>query len=245
MRECTYRLLRRTVWSPWEARSCTKWRGACCVYCDDTCSKIVSHVVLTIMIPMIISCCGFLFRSYNVIFSNTITYNYLYFSVCVCICVCVGFFRHVIDGHKMILLREDDKEQKVRFLHSLSFWLYLLLSPSLFLLFALSLSFSLACLLSLSLSFTLTLHFLLLSLNFVFFHSNTLPTPLPPISPTHLQQVEACTFEQYEVYAIDVAMTSGDGKPKEHASRTTVLKRLVDMKYGLKVRTHSHTHCHF
>mmetsp|Transcript_6073 Transcript_6073/g.6215 ORF Transcript_6073/g.6215 Transcript_6073/m.6215 type:complete len:413 (+) Transcript_6073:131-1369(+) len=69
--------------------------------------------------------------------------------------------RHVIDGHKMILLREDDKEQKV----------------------------------------------------------------------------EACTFEQYEVYAIDVAMTSGDGKPKEQGARTTVLKRLVDMKYGLKVKS--------
>jgi curved DNA binding protein len=69
--------------------------------------------------------------------------------------------RHVIDGHKMILLREDDKEQKV----------------------------------------------------------------------------EACTFEQYEVYAIDVAMTSGDGKPREQGARTTVLKRLVDMKYGLKVKS--------
>ena len=63
----------------------------CCVYCDYTCSKIVSHVVLTIMIPMIISCCGFLFRSYNIIFSNTVTNNYLYFSVCVYLCVC-GLF---------------------------------------------------------------------------------------------------------------------------------------------------------
>lgn len=72
-------------------------------------------------------------------------------------------------------------------------------------------------------------------------HSNNTTTQPPTPHISHLQQVEACTFEQYEVYAIDVAMTSGDGKPKEHASRTTVLKRLVDMKYGLKVRTHAHT----
>jgi hypothetical protein len=32
-------------------------------------------------------------------------------------------------------------------------------------------------------------------------------------------------------------MTSGDGKPKEQGARTTVLKRLVDMKYGLKVKS--------
>jgi hypothetical protein len=78
----------------------------------------------------------------------------------------------------------------------------------------------------------------LLSISLTFISSFNL-TLHPHIS--HLQQVEACTFEQYEVYAIDVAMTSGDGKPKEHASRTTVLKRLVDMKYGLKVRTFSFT----
>ena len=30
-------------------------------------------------------------------------------------------------------------------------------------------------------------------------------------------------------------MKLGDGKPREQGSRTTVLKRLVDMKYGLKV----------
>lgn len=50
------------------------------------------------------------------------------------------------------------------------------------------------------------------------------------------QRVEKCTFEQFEVYAIDVCMTTGDGKPKEQGSRTTVYKRLVDMKYGLKVK---------
>ena len=54
--------------------------------------------------------------------------------------------------------------------------------------------------------------------------------------------MEACTFEQYEVYAIDVAMTSGDGKPRAQGKRTTVFKRLVDMKYGLKVRTQLLSH---
>jgi hypothetical protein len=37
------------------------------------------------------------------------------------------------------------------------------------------------------------------------------------------------------VYAIDVAMTTGDGKPREIGARTTVYKRMVDKKYGLKV----------
>jgi hypothetical protein len=50
------------------------------------------------------------------------------------------------------------------------------------------------------------------------------------------QKVEACTFEPYEVYAIDVAMTTGEGKPREMGTRTTVYKRMVDRKYGLKVR---------
>jgi hypothetical protein len=28
-------------------------------------------------------------------------------------------------------------------------------------------------------------------------------------------QVEACTFETGEVYAIDIAMSTGDGKPRD------------------------------
>ena len=50
------------------------------------------------------------------------------------------------------------------------------------------------------------------------------------------QQVEKCTFEQYEVYAVDVCMTTGDGKPKEQGARTTVFKRIVDRKYSLRVK---------
>jgi curved DNA binding protein len=48
------------------------------------------------------------------------------------------------------------------------------------------------------------------------------------------QKVESCTFESGEVYAIDIAMSSGEGKPKETGHRTTVFKRAVDKKYSLK-----------
>lgn len=50
------------------------------------------------------------------------------------------------------------------------------------------------------------------------------------------QKVEECTFEQYEVYAIDVAMTTGEGKPREQNARTTVFKRNVDKTYHLKMK---------
>lgn len=49
-------------------------------------------------------------------------------------------------------------------------------------------------------------------------------------------KVDPCTFEQYEVYAIDVAMTTGEGKPRDLGKRTTVYKRVVDQRYGLKVK---------
>lgn len=48
------------------------------------------------------------------------------------------------------------------------------------------------------------------------------------------QKIEPCTFESLEVYAIDVAMSSGEGKPKESGLRTTVYKRAVEKKYSLK-----------
>src|SRR3546814_16162959 len=50
------------------------------------------------------------------------------------------------------------------------------------------------------------------------------------------QKVEECTFEQGEVYAIDVAMTSGEGKPREADTRTTVFKRQPDRSYRLKMK---------
>lgn len=50
------------------------------------------------------------------------------------------------------------------------------------------------------------------------------------------QKVEECSFEQFEVYAIDVAMTTGEGKPREQNARTTVFKRNVDKTYHLKMK---------
>lgn len=41
------------------------------------------------------------------------------------------------------------------------------------------------------------------------------------------QRVENQTFELNEVYCIDVAMSSGDGKPREAQTRTTIYKRAV------------------
>ncbi|CAE7589584.1 EBP1 [Symbiodinium microadriaticum] len=50
------------------------------------------------------------------------------------------------------------------------------------------------------------------------------------------QKVDECTFEVNEVYAVDVAMTTGEGKPREQDSRTTVFKRNVDKNYSLKMK---------
>jgi len=50
------------------------------------------------------------------------------------------------------------------------------------------------------------------------------------------QPAPECTFEQAEVYAIDVAMTTGDGKVKPADLRTTVFKRNVENQYRLKMK---------
>jgi curved DNA binding protein len=50
------------------------------------------------------------------------------------------------------------------------------------------------------------------------------------------QKVEEFKFEANEVYTVDVAMSSGDGKPKEKDARTTVFKRCVDQQYKLKMK---------
>jgi hypothetical protein len=39
--------------------------------------------------------------------------------------------------------------------------------------------------------------------------------PSPTRAVTSFIQVEACTFETGEVYAIDIAMSTGDGKPRD------------------------------
>jgi curved DNA binding protein len=48
------------------------------------------------------------------------------------------------------------------------------------------------------------------------------------------EKVDPCTFEQYETYAIDVAMSTGAGKPRDEDTRTTVYKRVVNQNYDLK-----------
>lgn len=48
------------------------------------------------------------------------------------------------------------------------------------------------------------------------------------------QKVDTCTFETAEVFSIDIAMSSGEGKPRESGVRTTVFKRAVERKYALK-----------
>ena len=45
-----------------------------------------------------------------------------------------------------------------------------------------------------------------------------------------------CTFEQFEVYAVDVAMSTGDGNARPGDLRTTVFKRNVEQQYSLKVQ---------
>lgn len=52
--------------------------------------------------------------------------------------------------------------------------------------------------------------------------------------PEH--RVENCTFEVNEVYSVDVAMTTGDGRPREQDIRTTIFKRNVDRNYNLKLK---------
>lgn len=48
-------------------------------------------------------------------------------------------------------------------------------------------------------------------------------------------KVDIVTFEENEVYAVDICVSSGEGKPREGVSRTTVYKRQVDKTYQLKM----------
>ena len=53
---------------------------------------------------------------------------------------------------------------------------------------------------------------------------------------TEEEKVPDCKFEQAEVYAVDVAMSTGDGKARPGELRTTVFKRNVEKQYLLKVK---------
>uniref|UniRef100_UPI00358E4EC9 proliferation-associated protein 2G4 n=1 Tax=Myxine glutinosa TaxID=7769 RepID=UPI00358E4EC9 len=57
-------------------------------------------------------------------------------------------------------------------------------------------------------------------------------------NPTDQQKKdhEKATFEVHEVYAVDVLVSSGDGKAKETGQRTTVYKRNPDKLYLLKMK---------
>uniref|UniRef100_A0A7S4JM53 Peptidase M24 domain-containing protein n=1 Tax=Odontella aurita TaxID=265563 RepID=A0A7S4JM53_9STRA len=50
------------------------------------------------------------------------------------------------------------------------------------------------------------------------------------------EKVPECEFEQGEVYAVDVAMSTGDGKVRPGDLRTTVFKRNVETSYRLKMK---------
>ena len=50
------------------------------------------------------------------------------------------------------------------------------------------------------------------------------------------EKLPECKFEQFEVYAVDVAMSSGDGKARPGELRTTVFKRNVETNYKLKMK---------
>eukprot|EP01103_Thecamoeba_quadrilineata_P019340 TRINITY_DN7785_c0_g1_i1.p1 TRINITY_DN7785_c0_g1~~TRINITY_DN7785_c0_g1_i1.p1 ORF type:complete len:414 (-),score=88.83 TRINITY_DN7785_c0_g1_i1:3-1211(-) len=55
--------------------------------------------------------------------------------------------------------------------------------------------------------------------------------------PTPDQKVEEVVFEPYEAYAIDIVVSTGEGKSKQSDSRTTIFKRAVDQNYTLKLKS--------
>ncbi|GJQ13622.1 hypothetical protein GpartN1_g5413.t1 [Galdieria partita] len=55
--------------------------------------------------------------------------------------------------------------------------------------------------------------------------------------PTFDQKVDVYEFQENEVYAIDIAMSTGEGKTREEGTRCTIFKRRVDVEYNLKMKT--------
>jgi len=49
-------------------------------------------------------------------------------------------------------------------------------------------------------------------------------------------KVEERAFAANEAYAVDICFSTGDGKPRELETRTTVFKRTVDVSYHLKMK---------
>ncbi len=55
--------------------------------------------------------------------------------------------------------------------------------------------------------------------------------------PTAENRVEECDFEAHEVWAIDILVSTGEGKPKIlDEKQTTVYKRALDREYNLKMK---------
>lgn len=63
-----------------------------------------------------------------------------------------------------------------------------------------------------------------------------LKKPTPEDLEEGEEELPECTFDQAEVYAVDVAMTTGDGKVRQADLRTTVYKRNVEVNYQLKMK---------
>lgn len=63
-----------------------------------------------------------------------------------------------------------------------------------------------------------------------------LKAPNPNDDMEQDEKLPDCTFEKAEVYAVDVAMSTGDGKVRPGEMRTTVFKRNVEKQYLLKVK---------
>lgn len=56
--------------------------------------------------------------------------------------------------------------------------------------------------------------------------------------PTADQKVEDAPIQEYEVYAIDIVVSSGDGKARvRDEKQTTVFKRALNVEYHLKLKT--------
>lgn len=62
-----------------------------------------------------------------------------------------------------------------------------------------------------------------------------LKTPTPDSLEAE-EKLADCTFEQFEVYAVDVAMSTGDGNARPGDLRTTIFKRNVEQQYHLKMQ---------
>ncbi|GFH47944.1 hypothetical protein CTEN210_04420 [Chaetoceros tenuissimus] len=63
-----------------------------------------------------------------------------------------------------------------------------------------------------------------------------LKEPTPEDLEEGEEELPECTFDQAEVYAVDIAMTTGDGKVRPADLRTTVYKRNVEVNYQLKMK---------